>query len=303
MLERLNIKTGIVLTSKAKPPLHISLHFAPFATYMNTKYIHINAQKRIREGCFEYDARNFLQSKYNWNQSTIENIEWASHSFCYKSLSTNEKQNMTRYIHHRFPSNKMMLDLIHQCPHRRLLPDSTTDNDHFLTCINSKHQKAKRLITLTPRLDKLHIPSSIRNILLHHIDNYYNIELKHNLPPITKMFVLLDCITKQIILYWGHFIKGRLSSSFHPVLNNYFRPNKLGRRFKYFLWQRNIIQLLWQLHHNAWLEYCDNMHSPIKLNTLPSSAKNNFLTLTAKYKTEAYILPKHKKMFFSCTKL
>ena len=234
MLERLNIKTGIVLTSKAKPPLHISLPFAPFATYMNTKYIHINAQKRIREGCFEHDARNFLQSKYNWNQSTIENIEWASHSFCYKSLFTNEKRNMTRYIHHRFPSDKMMFDLIHQCPHRRLLPDSTTDNDHFLTCINSKHQKAKRLITLTPRLDKLHTPSSLRNILLHHIDNYYNNELKHDLPPITKMFVLLDCRTKQIILYWGHFIKGRLSSSFHPVLNNYFRPNKLGRRFKYF---------------------------------------------------------------------
>ena len=57
------------------------------------------------------------------------------------------------------------------------------------------------------------------------------------------------------------------------------------------------------MHHKAWLEYCDSVHVPQKLNTLLSPAKNTFLTLVAKYKTEADILPTHKKIFFKCTTL
>ena len=40
-----------------------------------------------------------------------------------------------------------------------------------------------------------------------------------------------------------------------------------------------------------------------KLTTLPSPANFTLLDLVAKYKTEANILPKHKKIFFECTKL
>ena len=150
---------------------------------------------------------------------------------------------------------------------------------------------------------KLNTSPPLRNILLNHIDNYYNNELKHDLSSTTTTFVLLDCITKQTTLGWRRFIRGRLSSSFHPIHHNYFRSNKLGNCFKYLSWYRNIIQLLWQLHHTAWLEYCDNIHSPTKLKIMSASVKKTLLTLVDKYKTETDILPKCKKICFSCTKL
>ena len=108
--QRLNIDAYIIATSKVKLPLNIYLPSATFVTYVNTKYIHINFQKRIRDNCFEQDARKFLQSKYCWDKPTIQNIDWTSHSSCYQSISTNEKRNISRYINHRPPSGKMMFD-------------------------------------------------------------------------------------------------------------------------------------------------------------------------------------------------
>ena len=122
-------------------------------------------------------------------------------------------------------------------------------------------------------------------------------------PPITTIFVLLDCIIKITTIGLRGFFQDRISSSFHPILNNYFRSNKLGHRFKYSSWHRNIVQLLWQLHDTAWLEYCDNIYSPTNLKVLPSPVKNILLSLVKKYITEAGILPTYQNIFFSCAKL
>ena len=122
---------------KARPPLNLPLPSAPFTIYIQQNYIHLNFQQRIRETCSEQDAKLFIQSKYNWTASTIQNIEWNLHSKIYKFLSTGERKNISRYFHHRLPSRKMMFELKHHCPYCQLLPDSTTDLDYFLTCIHS----------------------------------------------------------------------------------------------------------------------------------------------------------------------
>ena len=191
---------------KAKPPLSIPLLSAPFAIYIHQQYIHLSFQQRIRDNCNEQEAKSFLQSKYQCNASTIQNIECNLHSTCYRSLSTGEKRNTSRYIHHRLPSGKMMFELKHHCPYCRLLSDSTTDHDHFLTCINSRHQKDTRLKTLTNRLDKLNTPPPLRNMILHHVNNYYNNGLLPNLPHTNTNLLLDECMNKQTSIGWEHFI-------------------------------------------------------------------------------------------------
>ena len=196
-----------------------------------------------------------------------------------------------------------MFDLKHRCPYCRLLPDSTTDHDHFLTCHHSKKQKDTRITTLNNRLDRLNTPPSLRNMILHHVNNYYNNDLLPDLITTPTNLILDDCIKKQTIIGWEHFIRGRLTLSFHPILNKYYRSNKLGRRFKSATWYRTIIRALWQLHQQAWLDYCNIIHTPPKSTTLPSPAKITLLALVEKYILESSILPKHKKLFFACTKL
>ena len=102
--KHLDIQADFIATKQAKPPLNIPLPSAPFTIYIHKKYIHLNFQQCIRDSCNEQEAKSFLQSKYNWNTSTIQNIEWNLQSTCYRTLSTSEKRNISRYIHHRLPS-------------------------------------------------------------------------------------------------------------------------------------------------------------------------------------------------------
>ena len=165
-----------------------------------------------------------------------------------------------------------MFELKHHCPYCRLFPDSNTDHDHFLTCINSRHQKEMRLKTLIIRLETLNTPPPLRTMIINNVKNYYNNDFFLDLVNSNTNLIFDDYTNKQTSIGWEHFIRGRLTSPFNPVINKYYRSNKLGRRFKSSTWYRNMIRFTWQLHHKAWLEYCDTIHAPPKLSTLPSPA-------------------------------
>ena len=149
----------------------------------------------------------------------------------------------------RLPSGKIMFYLKYRCPHCKLLPDSTTDHDHLLICINSRNQNTQWLVFLTIWFDKLHTLPQLRNNIVHHVDNYNNNDLLSD-PPITKTTLILKaCITHQTSIGWRYFIRDRLISSFHPVINQYYRTNKLRWRFHSSVWYRTIVRLLWKMHH------------------------------------------------------
>ena len=99
-----------------------------------------------------------------------------------------------------------MFELKHRCPYCRLLPDSNTDHDRFLTFINSRHQKEIHLKTMTIRLEKLNTPPSLRTMIIHNVNNYYNNDLLLDLPNSNTNLIFDDCTNKQTSFGWEHFI-------------------------------------------------------------------------------------------------
>ena len=100
-----------------------------------------------------------------------------------------------------------MFELNHHFPYCRLLLDSTTNHDHFLTFFDSRQQKTKRIANLRLRIDKLHIPPPIWDLLIHHVDNYYNYELHLDLPSTPTNPTFIDGIAKQTLIGWEHFLE------------------------------------------------------------------------------------------------
>ena len=49
-----------------------------------------------------------------------------------------------------------------------------TNHDHYSTCAFTRLSKAKRLTSLTLKLDKLHTPPFLRDTIIHAINQYYN---------------------------------------------------------------------------------------------------------------------------------
>ena len=108
-----------------------------------------------------------------------------------------------------------------------------------------------------------------------------------------------NCTYLQQCIGWGHFLRGRISTSFHSPINFYYRSYHLGKRFTSSFWFRSLIPFLWDLHHNTWLHYCNSFHTPDKTIRIITTSKSTILNLVDKYILEAKILPKHKRLFFA----
>ena len=245
--EKLNIEADAIATSCATKSLNTHLPSAPFALYVKGDYIHLPHHKRIREVSFEVDAKRFIKNKYGWNTLTIDNIDWALHSTQYNKLPSSHQRSVARFIHHRLPSGNMMFDYKHRCPFCKMSATSDTDHDHFLTCAHTLRLKDKRINSIFLKLEKLHTPPFLRDIIIHSIDKYYNNGLVDDIQvpcPNTSQKEINTCAHLQQRIGWGHFIRGRISTSFHNPINNYYRQNHLGKRYTSSFWFRSIINFL-----------------------------------------------------------
>ena len=183
---------------------------------------------------------------------------------------------------------------------------SYTDHDHFLTCAFTLQFKNKRLNSIFLNLENLHAPLFLRDIIINSIDKYYNNELVDDIKESCSnkyQKEINTCAHLQQRIGWGNFLRGRISTSFHNPINIYYRQNHLGKRYTSSFWFRSIINFLWDLHHHAWTNYCNTIHTPAKTISIITTAKSTLLNLVDKYILEAKILPKHKMLFFACKKL
>ena len=227
-------------------------------------YIHLPSHKRIQEVSFEDEVKHFIQTKYGWNSLTINNIDWELHSIQYNKLISSRKRSIARFIHHRLPSSNMMLKYKHRYPFCTLNSIPNTNHDHYLTCALTRESKNKRLTSLLLKLETLHTPPFLWDNIINIIDKYYNNGLVDDITASCSTSFKEDinnCTYHQQCVDWGHFLRGRISTSFHSPINFYYRSNHLGKRFTSSFWLRSLIPFLWDLHHNAWLHYCNSIHT------------------------------------------
>ena len=209
-------------------------------------------------------------------------------------------------IHSSYASSgNMMFEYKHRCPFCQLNSTPNTDHDHFLTCALTRDSKNKRLTSLRLKLEKLHTPPFLRDSIINAIDKYYNNGLVDDITASCSTSFkreINNCTYLHQCIGWEHFLRGRISTSFHSPINYYYRSNHLGKRFTSSFWFLPLITFLWDLHHNAWLNYCNSIHTPDKTIHIITTAKSTLLNLVDIYILEAKILPKHKRLFFACKK-
>ena len=113
---KLNIEADIVATTKETTPINTHLLSAPFAIYINARYIPYHFGREIRLQQFSKDARLFLVQKYNWKLYTFQSIHWQSHDKSINDARYLQKKFIKKFIHHRLPVGKMDFSAEHRCP-------------------------------------------------------------------------------------------------------------------------------------------------------------------------------------------
>ena len=103
-----------------------------------------------------------------------------------------------------------------------------------------------------------------------------------------------SCINDQTTVGWRHFICGRIISSFIPVITQYYKRNKVGRRYSAKNWIKTIIINLLSIYNSTWQSFCSQIHTT-NTDTQLSPAKEILLRLVQKYYDFSTTLTRTKK--------
>ena len=152
-------------------------------------------------------------------------------------MTETRKRYAIRFIYHRLPIGKMQFELKHPCSHCNILFYYDSDHDHFLTCLKLEDKKFKRIQKIELVMLQLHAPLNLRKQIIHHISQYYQ-SIKQckqqNISPPSEDNEITQCL----VLQNNHFIRGRLTSVFRPIIQRYYYSNKLGKTFQDIRWEK-----------------------------------------------------------------
>ena len=165
--ERLNIQADKLIGSKARAPLNQHILQTSLAIYVNGNYIPNNYVHSIWAACGEKDAKDFLMHKYQWNNSTIADIEWELHAKYIKKQTYSRKRTLLKFIHRWLTSGNKNFGQKLMCPNCKQQEHKSMDHDHFLTCSASGIRKQRRINLFTNLLHSLDTPHELTTLLVH----------------------------------------------------------------------------------------------------------------------------------------
>ena len=151
---------------------------APFAIYINDRYIPYKFERELRMYHFQEEVKQFLVNKYDWGFRTFQSINWQSHKNIIRDNRYTQKRFIKRFIHHRLPVDKMNFSTESRCPYYDKEQDMNTEHDHFLQCNSHREEKTKWIDKLRAALSKNFTPLNLREATLERVYNYYELNLR-----------------------------------------------------------------------------------------------------------------------------
>jgi hypothetical protein len=124
---------------------HVQTHQQPTPTtyrgigratiWLNRSEVSQDIETELRTAAGSTDLRQFLQQKYNWNDPTLDKIDWFIHGHSLKALPPTQRKTITQMIHGWLPVNahpgRAKHTTLQRCP---LCPETSETQAHFLQC-------------------------------------------------------------------------------------------------------------------------------------------------------------------------
>ena len=73
---------------------------------------------------------------------------------------------------------------------------------------------------------------------------------------------LTEIMESQEDIEWNHCIRGGLTLLLRRYISNYFKDNRLGKKYTTSAWDKHVINGLWTIHLEDWNAYCQTIFTP-----------------------------------------
>jgi hypothetical protein len=221
-----------------------------------------NIDETIRHAAGTMDLRSYMQDKYGWTESTIDNIDWLIHSQALQTLTPTGRKKCIQYIHEWLPTcghpGQIHIAHTHTCP---LCHDHIETQDHFLSCAHNT-TNWDQILSKAIMPDNDHtLHRQLNKLLLWALTNC-RVTNAANIPATDAR--LASLIEKQHAIGWNQLLKGRWTTEWvhiydtiHPQHGEILATRQLSS--------------LWEALLTVWKQRCDTLHDTEKKD--PSSFK------------------------------
>ena len=155
--------------------------------------------------------------KYQWNNSTIADIEWELHAKYNKKKTYSKNKTLLKFIHRWLASSNKNFGQKLMCPNYKEQEHKNMDHDQFLTCSSSGIRKQHRLNLLTNIIQSLDTPHELTTLIVHGLQSFYNSQITNTHASDHK------AINHQRKIGWDNFSRGRISKHFIIIMNAHYK--------------------------------------------------------------------------------
>lgn len=224
----------------------------PATLYINDIPITSKVQESLRDAYNSQALRTYMQNKYGWKDSVIDDIWWEGNNRALKRLSHADRQTIQKFNFHHLPTLRREClknrDIPEQCPHCGI--NAIETDDHILLCTSPQRMQAKqhweRIVyeylskEFTPTVMKQAIMLALHSWLLMQPIPNIDVVLPH-LPPNVRA-----AYNAQTAIGWNHFIRGRSSYLWRSLIQQHLRDNKIsGKKMSSLNWITGLLLSFW----------------------------------------------------------
>lgn len=199
--------------------------------YINNHAITNKYRESLRRAHDSQALREYMQQKYLWSDTTVEDIWWNGHDRAIRRLSHADRQTIQKFNFHHLPTLRRERfknsDIPDHCPHCNLNEIET--DDHILLCTSTLRMKAKlhwdKIVS--EYLSREHTPLVVKQAIMLGLHHWI---LCQPIPNIETRFSHLPQPIKaaykaQTAIGWDHLIRGRCSSQWQPIIQHHLKTS------------------------------------------------------------------------------
>jgi hypothetical protein len=230
---------------------------------INEHYVNANLCKIAKKCYSSINTRSFLQTKYDWDDITIENIWWNSHAKALRKLQIHDRIRIQKYIHNHCSTNHRdhkhydhKPEVCNTCFH------SDETEDHILQCKTFTRRKMRKAwIKDIMQLEKKSIPLEIRKAMCLGVKNWLEISTTNQEEIVDKFSNnIQQAFNNQSKIGWDHFVRGRISLTWGAIVNDL----SANEQFDTEAWGTKLIDINFKHLLLFWEHRCDNEHGTTK---------------------------------------
>lgn len=239
------VHTDQLITIDYRPPeacrATLTIHEMP----ITNKY-----RESLRSAYDSQELRAYMQEKYTWSDTVIDDIWWDGHDRAIRRLSHADRQTIQKFNFHHLPTTRREkfknATLSEECRHCQTGAIET--DDHIITCTSELRMSATQhwRTTVGEYLSGDTTPKVVKQALMLGFNHWL---LRQPVPNIEQHMPHLPLQVKaayiaQTKIGWDHLIRGRCTHLWQPIIQHHIQRAK-GSKTTSTSWAAGLILALW----------------------------------------------------------